>query len=78
MASAHEITVRAGYDAANRRDMDAILAGSHAEVEVRRSRASAVPFEAEIFHVTTMRDGLIVRVEGFGDRDSARRALEAT
>jgi hypothetical protein len=32
----------------------------------------------EIFHVTTMRGGLIVRIEGFSDRDSARRALEAT
>jgi ketosteroid isomerase-like protein len=132
MASAHEITVRAADDAANRRDMDAILAGTHAEVEVHpvlganlganvyrghagirewtkdlwgewdsfetsvgrvvergdrllypvalsgRGRASAAPFEAEIFHVTTMRDGLIVRIEGFSDRDSARRALEAT
>jgi ketosteroid isomerase-like protein len=132
MASAHEITVRAVYEAANRRDMDAILAGAHNEVEVHpvlganvganiyrghagirewtedlwgewdsfvtsvgevvergdrllypvglrgSGRASGAPFEAEIFHVTTMRGGLIVRIEGFSDRDSARRALEAT
>ncbi len=125
MASAHEITVRAVYEAANRRDMDGILAGAHKEVEVHpvlganvganvyrghagvrqwtedlwgewesfdttigpviergdrllypvglrgRGRASGAPFEAEIFHVTTMRDGLIVRIEGFSDRDSA-------
>jgi ketosteroid isomerase-like protein len=132
MASAHEITVRAVYEAANRRDMDGILAGAHNEVEVHpvlganvganvyrghagvrqwtedlwgewesfdttigqviergdrllypvglrgKGRASGAPFEAEIFHVTTMRDGLIARIEGFGDGDSARRALEAT
>ena len=29
MASAHETTVRQVYEAANRRDMDAILAGTH-------------------------------------------------
>jgi ketosteroid isomerase-like protein len=35
MASAHETTVRQVYEAANRRDMDAILAGTHEAVEVR-------------------------------------------
>jgi ketosteroid isomerase-like protein len=35
MASAHETTVRQVYEAAHRRDMDAILAGTHEAVEVR-------------------------------------------
>jgi ketosteroid isomerase-like protein len=43
-----------------------------------RGRASGAPFEAEIFHLTTVRDGRIVRIEGFSDRESAQRALEAT
>ena len=34
MASAHETTVREVYEAANRRDMDGILAGTHEAVEV--------------------------------------------
>ena len=132
MASAHETTVREVYEAANRRDMDAILTRTHADVEVRpvlganlganvyrghagirhwtddlwgdwdsfevnvgevlergdrllypvgirgRGRASGAPFEAEIFHLATMRDGLVVRIEGFSDRDSAMNALEST
>ena len=132
MASVHETIVRRVYEAANRRDMDDILAGSHGDVEVRpvlganvganiyrghagirqwmedlwgdwdsfetnvgqvvehgdrllypvglsgRGRVSGAPFEAEIFHVATMRDGLIARIEGFTDRESALRALEAT
>ena len=43
-----------------------------------RGRASGAPFETEIFHLTTVRDGLVFRIEGFSDRDSAQRALEAT
>jgi ketosteroid isomerase-like protein len=132
MASAQEITVRAVYDAANRRDMDGILAGTHRDVEVHpvlganlganvyrghvgihqwmkdlwgdwdsfetsvghvleqgdrllypvglsgRGRASGAPFKAKIFHVATMRDGLMARIDGFSDRESAMRALEAT
>ena len=132
MASAHEITVRAVYEAANARDLPAILAGAHEEVLITpvigatlgadhyhghdgvrqwtedlwaewetfdvsvgevlergdrllypvliraRGLASGAELDDEIFHVTTMRDGLIVRIEGFSDRDSARRALEAT
>ena len=35
-----------------------------------RGRASGAAFEAEIFHLTTVRDGLIVRIEGFSDRES--------
>ena len=34
--------------------------------------------DAEIFHLARMRDGLIVRIEGFRERDAAIRALEAT
>jgi len=132
MASAHEITVRTVYEAANARDLSAILAGAHEEVLITpvigatlgadhyrghdgvrqwtedlwaewetfdvsvgevlergdrllypvliraRGLASGAELDAEIFHVTTMRDGLIVRIEGFSDRDSARRALAAT
>ena len=132
MASANEATVRQVYAAANRRDMDSILAGSHTDVEVRpvlganpgadiynghdgvrhwmkdlwaewetfeiavgevverrdrllypvgirgRGRASGALIEGEIFHLATMRDGLMGRIEGFTDRESAMRALEAT
>jgi ketosteroid isomerase-like protein len=132
MASSNEAVVRRVYAAANARDMDAILAGTHEDCEVHpvlganlaadvyrghegvrqwtrdlwgewesfetsvgevvergdrllypvglrgRGRASGAPFEAEIFHLTTVRDGLVLRIEGFSDRDSAQRALEAT
>ena len=132
MASANEALVRRVYAAANARDMDAILAGTHEDCEVHpvlganlaadvyrghegvrqwtrdlwgewesfdtsigevvergdrllypvglrgRGRASGAPFEAEIFHLTTVRDGLVLRIEGFSDRESAMRALEAT
>jgi ketosteroid isomerase-like protein len=132
MATAHETTVREVYEAANRRDMDGILAGTHEDCEIRpvlganlaadvyhghegvrkwtrdlwgdwdsfevsvgevvergdrllyrvgirgMGRASGAPFEAELFHLTTMRDGQMVRIEGFRERDSAMDALEAT
>ena len=132
MASAHETTVREVYEAANRRDMDGILAGTHEAVEVTpvlganvganvyrghegirewtedlwgeweifevtvgvviergdwllypvemhgRGRASGAELDAEIFHLAAMRDGLVVRIEGFTERDAAMRALEAT
>ena len=132
MASAHEATVRQVYEAANRRDMDAILAGTHEDCEVHpvlganlaanvyrghegvrqwtrdlwgewesfevsvgevtergdwllyevgilgRGRASGADIDAELFHLARMRDGLIVRIEGFRERDAAVRALEAT
>ncbi len=133
MASENEALVRRVYAAANARDMDGILAGTHEDCEVHpvlganlaaadvyrghegvrqwtrdlwgewesfetsvgeivergdrllyavglrgRGRASGAPFEAEIFHLTTVRDGLLFRIEGFSDRDSAQRALEAT
>jgi ketosteroid isomerase-like protein len=132
MASAHETTVREVYEAANRRDMDGILAGTHADVEVTpvlganvganvyrghrgirewtedlwaeweifevtvgaviergdrllypvgmhgRGRVSGVELDAEIFHLAAMRDGLVVRIEGFTEREPAMRGLEAT
>lgn len=132
MAGSHETTVREVYEAANRRDMDAILAGTHDDCEIRpvlganlaadlynghdgvrqwtsdmwgdwdsfevsvgeviergdrllyrvgirgRGRASGAPFEAEIFHLATMRDGLMARIDGFSDRDSAMDAFEST
>jgi len=37
-------------------------------------RASGAEFDIRIAHLWTLRDGLIVRGEGYGDRD---RALEA-
>jgi ketosteroid isomerase-like protein len=43
-----------------------------------KGRASGALIEGEIFHIGTMRDGLIVKIEGFTDRDAAMRALEAT
>jgi ketosteroid isomerase-like protein len=43
-----------------------------------KGRASGALIEGEIFHIGTMRDGRIVKIEGFTDRDVAMRALEAT
>jgi ketosteroid isomerase-like protein len=39
---------------------------------------SGADIDAELFHLAAMRDGLIVRIEGFTERDAAMRALEAT
>jgi ketosteroid isomerase-like protein len=80
MASAHETTVREVYEAANRRDMDGILAGTHEDpVGMHgRGRVSGAELDAEIFHLAAMRDGLVVRIEGFTEREPAMRALEAT
>lgn len=36
--------------------------------------ASGVPFEIRIGHLWTIREGLVVRGEGYGDRDEALRA----
>jgi ketosteroid isomerase-like protein len=48
-------------------------------IQVRAlGRASGVAIEAEIFHVCTMLDGQIIRLEGFTDREAAVHALEAT
>jgi ketosteroid isomerase-like protein len=43
-----------------------------------RGRASGVVIEGELYHVLDFRDGLIVRLEAFRDRDAAMEALEAT
>jgi ketosteroid isomerase-like protein len=43
-----------------------------------RGRASGALIEGEIFHIGTMRDGLIVKIDGFTDRDAAMEALDAT
>jgi ketosteroid isomerase-like protein len=132
MASTNEITVRTMYEAANARDLEAILAGTHEKVVITpvlgatlgadhyhghegvrqwtkdlwaewetfevsvgevlergdwllypvgiraRGRASGAEIDDEIFHVCTMRNGKVVGIEGFTDRESAMHALEAT
>ena len=42
-----------------------------------RGRASGVVIEGEMYHLVEIRDGLILRLEAFRDRDAAVRALEA-
>ena len=43
-----------------------------------RGRVSGVVIDGELFHLIQMRDGLIVRLEAFRDRDAAMQALGAT
>jgi ketosteroid isomerase-like protein len=43
-----------------------------------RGRASGVVIEGDLYHVVELRDGLILRLEAFGDRDGALKAFEAT
>jgi ketosteroid isomerase-like protein len=43
-----------------------------------RGRASGVVIEGELYHLLELRDGLILRLEAFRDRDAALAALEAT
>jgi ketosteroid isomerase-like protein len=43
-----------------------------------RGRASGVVIEGELYHLIELRDGLILRLEAFRDRDAAMKALEAT
>lgn len=43
-----------------------------------RGRVSGVVIDGELFHLIEMRDGLIVRLEAFMDRDAAMQALGAT
>jgi uncharacterized protein len=50
---------------------DKVLAFIHVAGE---GRASGAPFDLRIAHLWTFRDGLIVRGEGFGDRDEALAA----
>ena len=41
-------------------------------------RASGVVIDGELYHLVELRDGLILRLEGFRDRDAALDALDAT
>lgn len=50
---------------------DRILAFIHVSGE---GRASGTPFDLRIAHLWTLRDGLLVRGEGFGSRDEALEA----
>jgi ketosteroid isomerase-like protein len=50
---------------------DTVLAFIHVKGE---GRASGAPFDLRIAHVWTFRDGLIIRGQGFGDRDEALAA----
>jgi ketosteroid isomerase-like protein len=43
-----------------------------------RGRASGVVIEGELYHLIQIRDGLILRLEAFRDRDEAVRAFRAT
>jgi ketosteroid isomerase-like protein len=43
-----------------------------------RGRASGAVIDGELYHLLQFRDGLIVRLEAFQDRDSAVQALAAT
>ena len=43
-----------------------------------RGRASGIAIDGELYHLLEFRDGLIVRLEAFQDRDAAVKALEAT
>jgi ketosteroid isomerase-like protein len=43
-----------------------------------RGRASGVVIDGELYHLLEIRDGLILRLEAFRDRDAAMKALEAT
>jgi ketosteroid isomerase-like protein len=43
-----------------------------------RGRASGVVIEGDLYHLVELRDGLILRLEAFRDRDTAVKAFEAT
>lgn len=43
-----------------------------------RGRASGVVIDGELYHLVELRDGLILRLEAFRDRDAAMAALDAT
>ena len=81
MASAHETTVREVYEAANRRDMGANVYRGHDGFRrwTEDLWGDWESFDVSVGEVTERGDWrLIVRIEGFSDRDSARRAFEAT
>jgi ketosteroid isomerase-like protein len=43
---------------------------------IGRGRGSHVEVEAELVHVAEFRDGKVARLEGFGDREQALKALD--
>lgn len=43
-----------------------------------RGRASGILIEGDMYHLVELRDGMILRLEAFRDRDAAMQALEAT
>ncbi len=43
-----------------------------------RGRVSGAVIDGEFFHVIDMRDGLVVRLQAFREREDAQRALDAT
>jgi ketosteroid isomerase-like protein len=43
-----------------------------------RGRASGVVIDGDLYHLVEMRDGMILRLEAFRDRDAAVQAFEAT
>ena len=43
-----------------------------------RGRASGVVIDTDMYHLVELRDGMILRLEAFRDKDAAMRALEAT
>ena len=43
-----------------------------------RGRASGVVIDGELYHLLDMRDGHILRLEAFQDREAAMKALEAS
>jgi ketosteroid isomerase-like protein len=43
-----------------------------------RGRASGAVIEGDLYHLVELRDGMILRLEAFRDKDAAMQALEAT
>jgi ketosteroid isomerase-like protein len=43
-----------------------------------RGRASGVVIDGDLYHLVELRDGMILRLEAFRDKDAAMQALEAT
>jgi ketosteroid isomerase-like protein len=55
--------------------------GDHAILTIdihARGRASGVVIDGDLYHLVELRDGMILRLEAFRDKDAAMRALEAT
>jgi ketosteroid isomerase-like protein len=43
-----------------------------------RGRASGVVIEGDLYHLVELREGMIMRLEAFRDKDAAMQALQAT